>query len=874
MNLSAPDLGAIPASMKALDRWTAWRTETVDDRPTKVPKQVQEPFYNASSSNPGTWTSFDIVRTALQVPGVPLSGPAFMLGPLEDGRLIIGIDADACRNPDSGEIVPKIRRLLDRCRTYAEISPSKTGVKLYGYATALPEALLHRKSGKKHKSMEVSGDWVAPDGCDVAAHGPELALYTSGRYFAATGWRLPDCPEEPADLTGILPEIVAEMLAMEAATRAGPKKCAPLPRPASASDPFQSPWPLTETVDALAQIANSLGRLEWLKLAAALKTSYGSSAWPAFRDFSLRYTEGSCTEAAARHVWDTSTDGAATFGSVIYLLQQGGWERPRNGHAHSAPHDPITGEIIEVRAGSNADGWRPPETLSDPADDPTVYPEHHLPPIVGDAIRECAAYGQQPVVLIAASALATMSLAVQGLVDVRRDAVLIGPVSLNCLVVAESGERKTAADLIMRRGIDAWEKAERKRLSSEIAERQAAVKAHEAQFAGTLSKLRSKQQDKPGAGRDADVEALKTELKALARSRPILPPVPTPRIEDATPEGIARDLRERWPSAALWSNEGGIVVGGHGFSDERAMMTLSQLNKLWDGQPLDRSRSTEERSLVYGRRLTANLLLQPVAFSKLIGGQEGIARGLGTLARFLPAWPASTMGSRLYRPPVESTLTSAFPALERFCSRVEQLLRLPLPMPYDLDTGEVAEDLDGPPADALELKPAELPLSVAARAVWVEYLNDIEKELRADGEYSTVRDVAAKSAENACRLAAIFHTFVNGPGGDVGVSDMERGAHLAAWYLHEARRMLSGTPAGDGDGEIGDGRLLFEWVQSRPAPPTLKELAQQAPYRLRSKERRNRALSFLTAKHWIRVDRQEGISVVAINPLLGGGARP
>ena len=79
--------------------------------------------------------------------------------------------------------------------------------------------------------------------------------------------------------------------------------------------------------------------------------------------------------------------------------------------------------------------------------------------------RRVPALGGQPLELVATSALNAMCGAVQGLVDVRRDERLVGPVSINTTVVAKSGERKTACDKEFSAAAERWERAERRRLA-------------------------------------------------------------------------------------------------------------------------------------------------------------------------------------------------------------------------------------------------------------------------------------------------------------------------------------------------------------------------------------------------------------------------
>jgi hypothetical protein len=254
--------------------------------------------------------------------------------------------------------------------------------------------------------------------------------------------------------------------------------------------------------------------------------------------------------------------------------------------------------------------------------------------------------------------------------------------------------------------------------------------------------------------------------------------------------------------------------------------------------------------------------VQPPAFDRFVEAGEGMARGLGTLARFLVARPPSTMGTR-FRDPEEPD-GRAMPALERFLARAEELLRQPVPMPFDMERMAVVADEDGdPPPDPLELKPAVLRLDREARRAWIDYLNETERELAPEGEYAEVRDVAAKSAENACRLAAVFHCWAHGPAGEVGAEAMRRGIGLARWFLREARRVL--TTARE-DEAAADAELLARWLAAQAEPATLQHAAQSCPYRLRDKERREAAVALLVARSWVRREEREGKTVLALNP--------
>ena len=118
----APDFDGIDDVMKAESRWVLWRLEWTNDRWAKVPYQPSG--RRAKPNDPITWSSFAVAVNAYRQGG--FDGVGFALG---DGW--VGGDMDNCRNPDSGELSGVSQILLAAFATYAEVSPSGTGV-MYG----------------------------------------------------------------------------------------------------------------------------------------------------------------------------------------------------------------------------------------------------------------------------------------------------------------------------------------------------------------------------------------------------------------------------------------------------------------------------------------------------------------------------------------------------------------------------------------------------------------------------------------------------------------------------------------------------------------------------------------------------------------------
>jgi hypothetical protein len=435
-----------------------------------------------------------------------------------------------------------------------------------------------------------------------------------------------------------------------------------------------------------------------------------------------------------------------------------------------------------------------------------------------------------------------------------RDNYLIGPISLDVIIVAGSGERKTSVDRQMRRSAQRWQQEFRNRHVAEVAEADSRVAAWQAEREGILSKIKSVPGAEPKSGLSiAELKAVLAQLEANKPNRAIMP---TLFYEDVTPEALAQEIATGWPSAALWSDESALVVGSHGMSDDSALRYFGLLNRFWDGNSFERFRTTAKSFTVTGRRLTCSLMMQHVVLCRLIGAAGGVARGVGFLARFLLAWPHSTMGTRLYR---EADLGA--PALANWDAKIEELMSLPLPA----DAKNMA--LDSP----------TIFLSDRARACWVEFHNDVEHELCRTGQFGEVADFAAKAAENAARIAGIFWNVERGPSGSINAETMEAAAAVASWHLHEARRIISATKVPQA---VADAVLLIEWMQKPGSggksrwQVSPRDILHDGPFVLRDKRRRDSAAEALFRTfHLFETNKPNG-TVWTLNPKLGGKNGP
>lgn len=118
--------------------------------------------------------------------------------------------------------------------------------------------------------------------------------------------------------------------------------------------------------------------------------------------------------------------------------------------------------------------WGIPQPITPkPAKQP--YPVDVLPPILKNAVIEIAEQTQAPIAMVACSALATLSTAVQGHINVQRPGSrnLIGPTSLYFLTLADSGERKSTVDREFTEPIQVFEETAQREAATDLAEYQA-----------------------------------------------------------------------------------------------------------------------------------------------------------------------------------------------------------------------------------------------------------------------------------------------------------------------------------------------------------------------------------------------------------------
>lgn len=187
---------AIPEALRQRPQWVLWRLDLKDGELTKVPySDVQR---KARANDPKTWLSFD---RALQRWQENPSGWAGIGYEFSADDPYTGIDLDSCLDPTTGRVADwadaELALLLP---TYAEISPSGTGIKLI-----IQTERIHTLGSGKDKSAG------------------QVEVYSRGRFFAITGNAFEDAPPTIAQVDDAL---IEQIIAREQQRRGARKPAA------------------------------------------------------------------------------------------------------------------------------------------------------------------------------------------------------------------------------------------------------------------------------------------------------------------------------------------------------------------------------------------------------------------------------------------------------------------------------------------------------------------------------------------------------------------------------------------------------------------------------------------------------------------------
>jgi len=177
-------LPAVLQPLTAMRRWVVWRwVSSNGGKRSKVPYQPAHPKVEAKTDDPSTWGDYDVAVAV--VAASKADGIGFVLTDSE----FCALDIDDCRDPDTGEIHPWAQGKVDRAITYAEVTPSGTGLRIIGTGAG----------GEVHRKITV-------------VDGVKVELYRKAvRFITVTGDALPGSPATMANIDAVIDETLIEL---------------------------------------------------------------------------------------------------------------------------------------------------------------------------------------------------------------------------------------------------------------------------------------------------------------------------------------------------------------------------------------------------------------------------------------------------------------------------------------------------------------------------------------------------------------------------------------------------------------------------------------------------------------------------------------
>lgn len=461
-----------------------------------------------------------------------------------------------------------------------------------------------------------------------------------------------------------------------------------------------------------------------------------------------------------------------------------------------------------------------PERLAAPK-----FPLDALGEILGEAAKRLAYHVQTGEGLAGQSVLAAASLVAQSFININRGVIGSSPVSLFCLSIAESGDRKSTLDRLALAPLREYEKYQRDLLVEDEKKYRSASQAWEVQRQSILNSVKGKQIS------DTQRDELAQKLSALEDQKPKEPPRPNLTFSEPTAEGIWHHFTQGKPTAGLFSDEGISFFGGHGMTAEARGRMIYTLSKLWDGDPITRTRGSQgESGTLADRRLSAHLMVQPIVANQVLA--DPLLQGQGFLARFLICNEKSIAGTRFLNERNISKGVKHDPFIAQYWQCLTNILKKPVPI--DFKTG------------GLDLRIMEL--SGDALETWIVLHDGIEKEIASGGAYECIKAFASKAAEHAARIAAVL-AFIEQAAYPT-TQHIERAAQIISYYLESMVVYVQNANQEEHDFLAGD---LLTWIKNHGNKISSNDFQKISPVSIRQAKKARRLLKILTELGYLRV---------------------
>lgn len=447
--------------------------------------------------------------------------------------------------------------------------------------------------------------------------------------------------------------------------------------------------------------------------------------------------------------------------------------------AHLAGSNSDTRDVLAAgRAlldAAPAPAWPSPMPLT-ARHTPRPFPVSALPGWLADMVSAVAEFTQTPSDLAGCIALAALSTAAGGRLEVEVRGSWREPANLFTVVVLPPGSRKSAVFTTLIRPLldaeaDLIERTRPAIIEAELALRVAAKAAERAANAAAAADDR---------GRDrliADATAAAMAVEAIT-----VPPLPRLIADDITSEQAASLIAEQGGRLAVLSPEGGIFATLAGRYSGAPNLEVFLKGHAGDMLRVDRRSRPAEH--VDRPALTLGLAVQPEVLRDI--AQMPGFRGKGLLARILFAVPENTVGRRrIGADPISVAVSSAY---------AERLRALVLGL----------ADRRGP---------AVLRLTPEANGHVLALERDIEPRLAPSGSWAHVVDWGSKYVGAIARIAGLLHLaehLLGGFASPISAGVLDRAAEIGAYFAEHALTAFDDMGA---DPLVDDARHVLSWVE-------------------------------------------------------------
>jgi hypothetical protein len=499
-----------------------------------------------------------------------------------------------------------------------------------------------------------------------------------------------------------------------------------------------------------------------------------------------------------------------TVSTLFWHALQRGWEPKKNGSSTGGQSK------HEERFGAQARPEPPRPLIRElPPADP--FPIDALGDVLGVAARAIHDRVQSPLAICGQSVLAAATLAVQGYADIELPTGHTNPISSFFITVAASGERKSATDKEALWPVAKHETALWEKYAADYPKYEDNKTAWDKAKEHAIKKAK---------GDRAEISSALVNLGPP----PVVPLTPLLTCPEPTFEGLCKHLIQGQPSIGIFSDEGGMFIGGHGMNPEAKLRTAAGLSGLWDGKPIKRIRAVDGTTILPGRRCSLHLMAQPDVAAKMLSDPELLDQGL--LSRCLVTAPETNSGSRLWHEPD----VASDAAIRHYGRAILKILELPLPV------------VEG---KANELSPRTVTLSQGAIEMWKIFSDSIEVQLKPEGKLAPIRGLANKLPEHAARLAAVLTLVEDIWACEVSATKMAAGIMLAQHYAEEALRLFESSLITE---DLRKAQGLLNWLGHSWTKDKicLRDIYQFGPNAIRFKEIATKIVAILEDHGWMQ----------------------